>query len=72
LSLPVFLRGMLLLLAAFGIVGYAITGSGRTVLANSMLCALLLQAGYFVVVLFIVWSGGRKVRSCQRRQPTSR
>jgi exopolysaccharide production repressor protein len=71
MSLPVFLRGMLLLLAAFGIVSYATTGSAWVAFANSILCALLLQVGYFVAVLCMIRSAERELRRSDRPQPTS-
>jgi exopolysaccharide production repressor protein len=66
LSLPVFLRGLILLLAAFAIASYAITGSAWTVFVDSMLCALVLQVGYFGAVLFMIWNRGGDVRSRDR------
>jgi exopolysaccharide production repressor protein len=66
MSLPVFLRGVILVLAAFGIASYAITGSAWTVFGNIMLCALLLQIGYFGAVLVMIWNRGGEARSRSR------
>jgi exopolysaccharide production repressor protein len=69
LSLPVFLRGSILVLVAFGVASYAITGSAWTVFGDSMLCALLLQIGYFVAVLFMIWSRRGEAGGRDRRTP---
>jgi hypothetical protein len=69
MSLPVFLRGVILLLLAFGLASYAITGSAWTAFGNSMLCALLLQIGYFVAVLFMIWNPWRRSGQADRNSP---
>ena len=55
MSLPVFLRGFVVLLVAFAIATYVITGSAWTTFIDTLVCAVLVQVGYFAVVLFLVW-----------------
>ena len=62
MSLPVFLRGLILLLCAFAVATYLITGSALTTLINTMICAVLVQAGYFAIVLYLVWRTPRRVQ----------
>ncbi|BCH23906.1 hypothetical protein MesoLjLc_35700 [Mesorhizobium sp. L-8-10] len=60
MSLPRFLIGMFSVLVVFAISTYVATGSiGRT-LVQTLICAVLLQLGYFLVVLFLVAREGRK------------
>lgn len=59
MSLPLFLRGLVLVLVAFAIATFAITQSWWTTLVNTALCALLLQLGYFAAVLLLIWRSGR-------------
>jgi len=61
MSLPVFLRGLILLLCAFAVATYLITGSALTTLINTVICAVLVQAGYFAIVLYLVWRAPRRV-----------
>ena len=63
MSLPVFLRGLVLLLCAFAVATYLITGSVWTTLLDTVICAVLVQAGYFAAVLYLVW------RTPKRAQP---
>jgi exopolysaccharide production repressor protein len=55
MSFPLFLRGMLLLLVIFAITTYVMTQSFWTTAVYTMLCALLVQAGYFLGILLMVW-----------------
>src|SRR5215470_4739928 len=55
MSLPVFLRGLVILLVAFAIATYVITGSAWTTFVDTVICAVLVQVGYFAVVLLMVW-----------------
>ena len=55
MSLPVFLRGLIVVLIAFAIATYAITGSAWGTFIDTVICAVLVQVGYFAVVLFMVW-----------------
>jgi exopolysaccharide production regulatory protein len=55
MSLPVFLRGFVIVLVAFAIAIYAITGSAWSTFIDTVICAVLVQVGYFAVVLFMIW-----------------
>lgn len=60
MSLPRFLAGMISVLVVFAISTYVATGSIGTTLVQTLICAVLLQLGYFLVVLFLVARGERK------------
>ena len=55
MSLPVFLRGLILLLCALAAATYLITASVWATLLHTVICAVLVQSGYFAVVLYMVW-----------------
>lgn len=55
MSFPLFLRGMLIALAAFAITTYVVTQSAWTTLVWTLACAVLIQIGYFATVLILVW-----------------
>jgi exopolysaccharide production repressor protein len=55
MSLPLFFRGLLAVVAVFAVVTYLISGSVWTTFIDTVICAILLQVGYFAVVLFMVW-----------------
>lgn len=46
-------------LAVFGVATYALTGSLSGTLLRTLICAFLLQVGYFAGVLFLVWREAR-------------
>lgn len=54
MSFPRFLVGMVSLLIVFGVVTYAMTGSLGSTLLQTLICAVLVQIGYFLVVLILV------------------
>lgn len=58
MSIVLFMRGMLLALSAFAIAIYFLTGSFWTALVQTIICAVILQVGYFLAVLFQVWRVG--------------
>jgi exopolysaccharide production repressor protein len=62
MSLPVFLRGFILLLCAFAVATYLITGSVWTTLIDTVICAVLVQVGYFAIVLYLVWRTPRRTQ----------
>ncbi len=62
MSFVLFLRGMLLALAAFAIAIYWLTGSVWTTAVQTLVCALIIQVGYFMGVLFLVWRSGTSGR----------
>ncbi|HVK90054.1 MAG TPA: exopolysaccharide production repressor protein [Mycoplana sp.] len=51
-------------LVVFASATYGLTGSLGETLAKTLLCALLLQVGYFAGVLLLVW---KEARARQRR-----
>ena len=60
MSFVLFLRGLVGVLIVFAIASYAITQSWWTTLVNTVLCAILIQIGYFAAVLFMVWRSGAR------------
>ncbi|WP_062228078.1 exopolysaccharide production repressor protein [Aureimonas frigidaquae] len=58
MSFVLFFRGMLLTLTAFAIAIYWLTGSVWTMLVQTLVCAVIIQVGYFLAVLFMVWRNG--------------
>ncbi len=66
MSFLLFLRGFVIALIAFAVANYAITQSLRTTLVNTAICAVLIQIGYFVAVLFMLWRSGAPGRHGDR------
>lgn len=61
MSFLLFLRGLVGVLLVFAVTSYILTQSVWTAFVQTVICAILIQFGYFVAVLFMVWrSGGRK------------
>lgn len=60
MSFPLFLRGMLIALTAFAITTYVVTQSAWTTLVWTLACAVLIQVGYFVTVLVLIWGSSRE------------
>lgn len=55
-----FLRGFLAVLLAFALVTFFVTQSVWTTFIQTLICAVLLQVGYFIAVLFLVWRSGHE------------
>lgn len=55
MSFALFLRGFILVIVVFAITTYVITGSLWNTLIQTVVCAVLIQVGYFAAVLFMVW-----------------
>ena len=55
MSLPRFVKGLLIAVMVFGIATYAITQSWWLTFVETLICALLIQAGYFGTGIFLVW-----------------
>jgi exopolysaccharide production repressor protein len=55
MSFLLFLRGLLGVLLVFAATTYYVTQSFWTTLVQTAICALLLQIGYFIAVLFLIW-----------------
>ncbi|PSJ61620.1 exopolysaccharide production repressor protein [Pseudaminobacter soli (ex Li et al. 2025)] len=60
MSFVLFFRGLIGVLVAFAITTYFVTHSLWTTFIQTVICAVLLQIGYFLAVLFLVWREGRK------------
>ncbi|WP_019171731.1 exopolysaccharide production repressor protein [Pseudaminobacter salicylatoxidans] len=58
MSFLLFLRGFAITMIVFAIANYAITQSAWATVVNTVICAVLIQIGYFVAVLFMVWRHG--------------
>ena len=63
MSFVLFLRGFLGALAAFAIVTYIATQSWRTTLINTVICAVVIQVGYFAAVLAMVWRASARSKA---------
>ncbi|PDT49777.1 exopolysaccharide production repressor protein [Sinorhizobium fredii] len=59
---PRFVVSMFGALAAFAIATYFLTGSIASTALQTLLCAVLIQVGYFVAVLYQVWKEARDRR----------
>ena len=69
MRLPRFVLGMLAALLAFALVTYILTGSLWATVLQTVVCAVLIQAGYFAVVVYLAFHGERKRKdqpSCSR------
>jgi exopolysaccharide production repressor protein len=55
MSFLLFLRGLIGALVVFAIVTYLVTHSLWTTLIQTVICGVLIQLGYFVAVLYMVW-----------------
>ncbi|MBC8129331.1 MAG: exopolysaccharide production repressor protein [Rhizobiaceae bacterium] len=53
-----FLRGMMSTLLVFGVTTYVLSGSLWTTTWQTALCAVIIQVGYFIGILFMVWQAG--------------
>ena len=52
---PRFFLSMAIALVAFAIVTYVATGSVVTTAIQTLVCAVLIQVGYFLATLYLVW-----------------
>jgi exopolysaccharide production repressor protein len=55
MSFLLFFRGLIGVLLVFAVVTFFITHSISTTLIDTLICGVLIQLGYFAVVLFLVW-----------------
>ena len=58
MSFSLFLRGLVGVLLVFAVTTYLITGSLWSTFIQTVICAVLVQIGYFAAVLFLVWRSG--------------
>ncbi|WP_353818970.1 exopolysaccharide production repressor protein [Mesorhizobium sp.] len=50
-----FLRGLIIVLLAFAISIYLLTASPWVTFVQTLICGILIQIGYFVAVMLLVW-----------------
>lgn len=55
MSFPLFFRGMVATLIVFAIATFALTQSAWTTFISTVICAVVIQVGYFLAILFLVW-----------------
>lgn len=60
MSFVLFFRGMLAALLIFAVTIYMLTGSFWTTVLQTVACAILLEIGYFIGVLFLVWRSKKR------------
>lgn len=60
---PRFFLSMLFALVAFAIVTYVVTGSIATTAIQTLICAVLIQVGYFLATLYLVWREAKARKS---------
>lgn len=58
MSFVLFFRGMVAVLLVFAVAIFLLTGSVWTTVWQTLVCAVLIQVGYFVAILFMVWRSG--------------
>jgi exopolysaccharide production regulatory protein len=63
-----FLRGLVVVLLIFAISAYVLTGSLRSALFQTLICAILIQIGYFLVVVFLVLTSGHPKHATPKSQ----
>lgn len=62
---------MLLALTAFAIAIYWLTGSVWSTVVQTLVCAVIIQVGYFMGVLFLVWRTGNVAEDGRRQEVQS-
>ncbi|HWK65868.1 MAG TPA: exopolysaccharide production repressor protein [Rhizobiaceae bacterium] len=67
MSFPRFLVGMVSVLLVFAVTTYAMTGSLGSTLLQTVICAVLIQVGYFLAILFLVARSERETVSGTRK-----
>ncbi|RWI30084.1 MAG: hypothetical protein E5X43_01830 [Mesorhizobium sp.] len=55
MSFLLFLRGLIIVLSAFAISIYLLTDSLWATFVQTLICGILIQIGYFVAVMLLVW-----------------
>ena len=66
---PRFLIGLLAALLVFGVTTYLITGNVWRTLGQMLVCAFLIQLGYFVVILWLVSRRKSQVSDDAQKNP---
>jgi exopolysaccharide production repressor protein len=67
MSFPRFLIGMVSVLLVFAVSTFAMSGSLGSTLLQTLICAVLLQVGYFLVILVLVARGDRETTTSKAR-----
>jgi len=70
MSFVLFLRGLIGVLVVFAITTYLFTHSLWATFIQTVICAVILQIGYFAAVLVMVWRSAGKGRSAASRNET--
>lgn len=65
MSFLLFLRGLIGVLVVFAIATYAITQSAWTTFVNTLICAVIIQVGYFIAILFMVGRSAPAAKSAE-------
>jgi exopolysaccharide production repressor protein len=60
MSFVLFFRGMLAALLIFAVATFVLTGSLWSTIWQTIICAVVLQVGYFIGVLWLVWRADNK------------
>ena len=60
---PRFFLSMAIALVAFAVVTYLSTGSIVTTAIQTLICAVLIQVGYFLATLYLVWRAAKERKS---------
>ena len=55
MSFLLFLRGLIMVVVAFAISTYLLTASLWSTFVQTVICGILIQIGYFVAVMLLVW-----------------
>ena len=55
MSFLLFLRGLIIVVLAFAISTYLLTASLWSTFVQTVICGILIQIGYFVAVMLLVW-----------------
>lgn len=69
---PRFFLSMAIALVAFAIVTYLSTGSIVTTAIQTVICAVLIQVGYFLATLYLVWRTAKQRKSALEQGPRSK
>jgi exopolysaccharide production repressor protein len=60
---PRFFLSMLVALVTFAIITYVSTGSLATTAIQTIICAVLIQIGYFIALLFLTWRTAKTLKA---------
>ena len=72
MSFLLFFRGMVATLVVFAIATFALTQSAWTTFISTVICAVVIQIGYFLAILFLVWRDRPEEQQAERGERESR